>query len=308
MNNEYFYHQGTAVTAQPHPSDAAVEDMSGRLEAQEILWRQRLKNLEQSLQAQKEVMEEQLAVLAESLEAERRRRRRETKRWKRKETERKRKEKEKEEKRKKKERGQDIICLAQEKRREGEQNIEEDKAVMRTTKQNKNREDYAGDLGMDGSLGNGGSIGTGGGLKTGGSLGTAGGTAPDRDLASADLLKTGGMCMVTAAAEVETVENGLIIRTKVEDTRAEVHHAAEQETETGELGWEEEQSWLGEASLLSTEEEGEEEENMIGRAASAWEAEQRLGHAFSHTSMKSEHKYESPRWVLTSRGSCFSIV
>jgi hypothetical protein len=278
-------------TAQPQPSNAAVEDMSGRLEAQEILWRQRLKNLEQSLQDQKEVMEEQLAVLAESLEAERRRRRREKKRWKRKETERKRKEKEKEEKRKKKERGQDIICLSQEKRPEGEQTKEENKAVMGTTIQNKSREDNAGDVGMDVSLG------------TGGSLGTAGGTAPHRDLATADLLGTGGRCMVTAAAEVETVEDGIIIRTNVEDTRAQVHHAAEQETETGELGWEEEQSWLGEASLSMEEEE---EENMIGRAASAWEAEQRLGHAFSHTSMKSEHKYESPRWVLTSRCLCFS--
>jgi len=252
-------------------------------------------------------MEEQLAVLAESLEAERRRRRRERKRWKRKETERKRKEKEKEEKRKRKERGQDLICLAQEKRSEVEQNKEEDKAEMRTSKQNKNREDAGGDLGMDGSLGTGGSIGTcGAGLETGGSLGTAGGTAPDRDLATADPLGTGGRCMVTAAAEVEIVEDGILMRTNVEDTRAQVHHAAEQETETGELGWEENQSWLGEASLSMEEEE--EEENMIGRAASAWEAEQRLGHAFSHTSMKSEHKYESPRWVLTSRCLCFSML
>jgi hypothetical protein len=282
--------------------------MSGRLEAQEILWRQRLKNLEQSLQAQKEVMEEQLAVLAQSLEAEQRRRRRETKRWKRKETERKRKEKEKEENRKRKERGQDLICLTQEKRPEGEQNKVEDKAVMRTSKQNNNREDDGVDLGMDGSLGTGGSMGTAGGLETGGSLGTAGGTAPDRNLATADPLGTGGRCMITAAAEVETVEDGIIMRTNTEDTRAQVHHAAEQETETGEL-WEEEQSWLGVASLLSTEEEEEEEEeNMIGRAASAWEAEQRLGHAFSHTSMKSEHKYESPREVLTSSCLYFSMV
>ncbi len=252
-------------------------------------------------------MEEQLAVLAESLEAERRRRRREKKRWKRKETERKRKEKDKEEKRKRKERGQDLICLAQEKRPEREQNKDEDKAVMRTSKQNKNKEDNGDGLEMDGSLGTGGSLGIGVGLETGGSLGTAGGTAPDRDLATADPLGTGGKCMVTAAPEMETVEDGIIIRTKVEDTRAQVHHAAEQETETGGLGWEEEQSWLGVASLLSTEEE-EEEENMIGRAASAWEAEQRLGHAFSHTSMKSEHKYESPREVLTSRCLCCATV
>ncbi len=298
MNNRYVLinQQGTA---QPNPNDAAVEDMTGRLEAQEILWRQRLKNLEQSLQAQKEAKEEQLAVLAESLEAERRRRRRERKRWKRKEIERKRKEKDKEEKRKRKERGQNLICLTQEKLSEGEQNKVEVKAVMRTTKQNKSRENEASDLGMDGSLGTGGSLETGGGLEIGDTLATAGGKASDRDLATANPLGTGGRCMVTAAAEVETVEDGIIMRTNVEDTRAQVHHAAEQETETGEL-WEEEQSWLGEASL-STEEE---EENMIGRAASAWEAEQRLGHAFSHTSMKSEHKYESPRWVLTGRCSC----
>jgi hypothetical protein len=168
--------------------------------------------------------------------------------------------------------------------------------VMGTTIQNKSREDNAGDLGMDVSLGTGGSVGTGGGLETGG-------TAPDRDLATVDPLETGGRCVVTAAPEMETVEDGIIMRTNAEDTRAQVHHAAEQETETGELGWEE-QSWLGEASSFSMEEE----ENMIGRAASAWEAEQRLGHAFSHTSMKSEHKYESPREVLTSGCLCCSMV
>lgn len=113
-------------TAQP-PEDRLMEDMSGRLEAQQIFWRQKVKQLEQRLLEEKQEteqrlkqgrqeteerlwqerqdMEQKLTALTDSLEAEQTRRKREKKRRKRRETEKRaKKEREKKEKEERKKR------------------------------------------------------------------------------------------------------------------------------------------------------------------------------------------------------------
>ena len=81
--------QQAAILPHHQPGDRVMEDMAGRLEAQEIFWRQQVKSLEQRLDGERQALEDRLASLTETLEAERTRRRKERRRLKSREKEKK---------------------------------------------------------------------------------------------------------------------------------------------------------------------------------------------------------------------------
>jgi hypothetical protein len=70
---------------QPLEQDRTMENMEGRLQAQEIFWKQKMRSLEQRLEQERQEMEQRIANLSQSLEEERKQRRKERKRRKKRE-------------------------------------------------------------------------------------------------------------------------------------------------------------------------------------------------------------------------------